>query len=83
MTNQKSFPIFDSDSHVVEPREVWEKYLDPEYRTLGKFALWREEGAINSYLKVNGEVFRDKRQPQHPAARHLEAGSYVGRDRPA
>ncbi len=63
---QKSFPIFDSDSHVVEPREVWEKFLDPEYRTLGKFALWREEGAINSYLKVNGEMFRDRGNPNIP-----------------
>ena len=63
---QKSFPIFDSDSHVAEPREVWEKYLDPEYRTLGKFALWREEGKINSYLKVNGEMFRDKGNPNIP-----------------
>jgi predicted TIM-barrel fold metal-dependent hydrolase len=59
MTTQKRFAVFDSDSHVVEPREVWEKYLEPEYRTLGKFALWREEGEYNSYLKVNGKMFRD------------------------
>ena len=51
--------MFDGDSHVVEPREVWEKYLEPEYRTLGKYALWREEGEYNSYLKVNGKMFRD------------------------
>ncbi len=59
MTTKKGFAVFDSDSHVVEPREVWEKYLEPEYRTLGKFALWREEGEYNSYLKVNGKMFRD------------------------
>ena len=39
------FTVFDSDTHVVEPPELWEKYLDPEYRTLGKHALWRHEGA--------------------------------------
>jgi hypothetical protein len=33
------FTVFDSDSHVVEPTELWEKYLDPEYRVLGKLAL--------------------------------------------
>ena len=55
----KSFSVLDSDSHIVEPREIWEKYLDPEYRALGKFALWREEGKTNSYLKVNGKIFRD------------------------
>jgi hypothetical protein len=44
---------------VVEPREVWEKYLEPEYRVPGKLALWREEGKHGSYLKVNGEMLRD------------------------
>ena len=27
MTTSKDFAVFDSDSHVVEPRDVWEKYL--------------------------------------------------------
>src|SRR5713101_5191636 len=55
----KRFTVFDADSHVVEPREVWEQYLEPEYRTLGKHALWREDGEYNSYLKVNGTMYRD------------------------
>jgi hypothetical protein len=59
MTTQKRFAVFDSDSHMVEPRDVWEKYLEPEYRVLGKHALWRADGKTNSYLKVNGEMFRD------------------------
>jgi predicted TIM-barrel fold metal-dependent hydrolase len=59
MTTRKHFTVFDGDSHVVEPRELWEKYLDPEYRVLGKSALWREEGKFGSYLKINGEMFRD------------------------
>ncbi len=59
MTTRKRFAVFDGDSHVVEPRDVWEKYLEPEYRVLGKYALWREDGKTNSYLKVNGEMYRD------------------------
>src|SRR5262252_2938882 len=59
MTIRKRFAVFDGDSHVVEPRDVWEKYLEPEYRVLGKYALWREDGKTNSYLKVNGEICRD------------------------
>src|SRR2546425_9734523 len=59
MTTRKRFAVFDGDSHVVEPRDVWEKYLEPEYRVLGKYALWREDGENNSYLKVNGEMYRD------------------------
>src|ERR1700677_2241918 len=55
----KRFTVFDSDTHVVETPEIWTKYLEPEYRTLGKLALWREEGEFGSYLKVNGKMFRD------------------------
>jgi predicted TIM-barrel fold metal-dependent hydrolase len=56
---RKSFAVFDGDSHVVEPPELWTKYLEPQYRTLGKYALWREEGTWGSYLQVNGKMFRD------------------------
>ena len=66
MTSSKDFEVFDSDSHVVEPRELWEKYLDPEYRVLGKHALWREDGRFDSYLKINGQVFRDSGNPNIP-----------------
>ena len=38
-TMTKRFAVFDSDFHVVEPPELWEKYLDPEFRVLGKRAL--------------------------------------------
>ena len=66
MTTSKDFEVFDSDSHVVEPSDVWEKYLEPEYRVLGKHALWREEGQFDSYLKINGQVFRDSGNPNIP-----------------
>lgn len=62
----KRFSVFDSDSHVVEPPSLWEKYLEPEYRTAGRQALWRQEGKTNSYLKINGDVFRDTGNPNLP-----------------
>ena len=68
MAPTKGFPVFDGDSHIVEPRELWETCLDPEYQVLGKSALWREEGKLGSYLKVNGEMSRDTgnhRIPRH------------------
>ena len=63
---KKSFAVLDSDSHVVETPALWEEYLAPEYRTLGKTALWREEGEHGSYLKVNGKIFRDTVNPNIP-----------------
>ena len=65
-TITKHVSVFDSDSHVLEPPELWEKYLDPAYRVLGKQALWRHEGATNTYLKINGEVVRDTMNPNLP-----------------
>jgi hypothetical protein len=62
----KDYAVFDADSHVVEPAALWEKYLDPEYRTLGRHALWRQEGRTGCYLKVNGEIFRDRGNPNLP-----------------
>ena len=59
MASSKRFTVFDGDSHVLEPRDIWEKYLDPEYLTLGKFALWREESEFGSYTVVNGKPVRD------------------------
>jgi len=78
----KSFAVFDSDSHVVEPPVLWEKHLDPEYRTLGKHALWRHEGRSGSYLKVNGEIFRDT-EPQSAAPCTVAARHELGCDRRA
>jgi predicted TIM-barrel fold metal-dependent hydrolase len=66
MSATKDFVVFDGDSHVAEPRALWEKYLDPEYRALGKHALWRQEGRTGAYLKVNGEIFRDRSNPNLP-----------------
>ena len=63
---RKGFAVFDADSHVVEPRELWDRYLEPEYRIAGRLALWREEGKLGSYLKINGEVFRDTENPNIP-----------------
>src|ERR1700691_2617740 len=77
----KRFAVFDSDSHVVEPPELWSKYLDPEFRTLGKFALWREEGKLGSYLKVSGKIARDTLNsniPRHAICKHGVTWEKVG-----
>jgi predicted TIM-barrel fold metal-dependent hydrolase len=79
--SRNPFPVFDADSHVVEPRELWDKYLDPEFRTLGKHALWREEGTNGSYLKVNGKIFRDPMNsniPRHAIWRPAMTWEQVG-----
>jgi predicted TIM-barrel fold metal-dependent hydrolase len=66
VSKSKSFPVFDTNAHVLEPLDVWERYLDPEFRVLGKHALWREHGDHDAYLKVNGRMFRDTMNPNIP-----------------
>jgi predicted TIM-barrel fold metal-dependent hydrolase len=77
----KRFTVVDADSHVVEPPELWSKYLEAEYRVLGKHALWREEGQHGSYLKVNGKVYRDNFNsniPRHAIWRPGMSWDHVG-----
>src|ERR1700733_11275783 len=78
--SKKSLVVFDSDSHVVEPAALWEHYLEPEYRLLGKHALWREEGKLGSYLKVNGKMFRDTKNPKIPPHAIRRPGMTWARD---
>ena len=79
----KNFAVFDGDfSHVVEPPELWTKYLEPEYRVLGRNALWREEGRWGSYLQVNGKMVRDtvnSNIPRHAIWRTGLSWKHIGK----
>ncbi len=36
MATQTTFPYsgaIDADGHILEPPDIWEKYIDPQYRT--------------------------------------------------
>ena len=82
MATQKRFQVFDADSHVVEPPAVWEEYLEPEYRALGKHALWRQDGELSAYLKINGTMFRDTSNsnlPRHAIWRPGMTWDAIGR----
>lgn len=41
----KGFQIIDADAHVLEPNDMWEKYLEPAF----------QDYALSPDLKVNGE----------------------------
>ena len=34
------FIVVDGDSHVFEPAEIWERYLEPEYRVAARSAFY-------------------------------------------
>ena len=51
---QKSFPVIDADSHVVEPQAIWEHYLEPEYRVVARSSFWHERDEIGPHTVLNG-----------------------------
>jgi predicted TIM-barrel fold metal-dependent hydrolase len=57
--NANGFAVFDADSHVLEPRAIWDTYLDPDYHIPARSALWREENEFGGYIKLNGRPIRD------------------------
>jgi hypothetical protein len=65
----------------MSDQELWTKYLDPEYRTLGRYALWREEGKWGSYLQLNGKMFSRHYELEHPAPRNLASRPLLETDR--
>jgi predicted TIM-barrel fold metal-dependent hydrolase len=40
----QEFKVVDVDRHVVEPRDIWERYLEPAFRD--RAPGWREEGEV-------------------------------------
>src|SRR4051812_39931098 len=58
--------VLDGGSHAEQPAELWGEDPQPVNRPLGKQALWRHEGRTGSYLKINGEIFRDTTNPNLP-----------------
>ena len=39
---KKNFPVFDCDSHIYEPAEVWDKYIPAGQREFAKAHFYRD-----------------------------------------
>ena len=63
----KTFPVFDGDSHVLEPPAIWEQYLDPEHRVAARSVFWRDEGEVRPVTILNGRVAHEPFVPEAPA----------------
>jgi len=52
--------VFDCDSHVLEPTEIWTKYLDADYRVLARSVFWHEVDEIGVPVTIlNGKQARE------------------------
>src|SRR5206468_8280571 len=52
--SRQPFPVFDSDSHLLETAAVWDRYLESEYRVLARTWFWHAEGEAGPYTILNG-----------------------------
>jgi uncharacterized protein len=64
----KGYQIIDADSHVLEPNDMWAKYLDPAFKGY----------ALSPDLKVGGETIVDKLSAEF----RNEVAKQLMRDRP-
>ena len=67
-TMTKTFPVFDCDSHVVEPPAVWDEYVPAKERAWVKTQFCFHTDA--EHLMINGRII--------PAARERSNAAEVG-----
>jgi len=73
---RKDFPIFDCDSHVVEPPEIWDEYVPSDRRSWVKTQFHFHTDTDK--LHINGRVVPATRERSNAA----EVGTGRGRKRP-
>ena len=61
----KNFPVFDCDSHIYEPPEVWDKYIPQNNRDFAKTHFYRDADRL--FLVRNSRIsFRDPDKWKYP-----------------
>src|SRR5919109_5123598 len=61
----KDFAVFDCDSHIYEPPEVWDKYIPQNNRDFAKTHFYRDADRL--FLVRNGKIsFRDPDKWKYP-----------------
>jgi len=61
----KKFPVFDCDSHIYEPPEVWDKYIPANHRDFARTHFYRDADRLISVK--NGKIsFRDPNKWKYP-----------------
>ena len=53
---KKTFPVFDFDAHINDPIDIWDKYVEPEYREAVRNTYWRDDdhAVLNGRTEVMG-----------------------------
>jgi hypothetical protein len=55
---KKDFPVFDCDSHIYEPPEIWDKYIPQKHQPFAKTHFYRDADRL---ILVRNSLCRGKR----------------------
>ncbi len=56
---KKNFPVFDCDSHIYEPAEIWDRYIPQTQQHFAKTHFYQDADRL--ILVRNGKIsFRDQ-----------------------
>ena len=65
MGRKKNFPVFDCDSHIYEPPEIWDKYIPQKQQEFAKTHFYRDADRL--ILVRNSKIsFRNPDQWKYP-----------------
>ena len=53
----KGLKVMDSDMHVMEPGDLWKRYIEPEYRSVAPAGPAKIAPYLSSFLLVNASVW--------------------------
>ena len=49
--------VVDADGHILEPTDLWERYLEPQYRD--RAVRFRADRRGFEYVEINGQRLRN------------------------
>jgi uncharacterized protein len=74
----QSFKVLDSDIHIIEPPDLWQRYIDPEFRDRAPYGLIEDMGDLRlahdgkPWGRVAGDANSSRRREGHSYAHNQE-----------
>ena len=73
-----NFKVLDSDIHIIEPPDLWQRYIDPAFRDRAPHGLTEDAGDLRlafdgkPWGRVGVDADRSQRRRGHDYARNQE-----------
>jgi hypothetical protein len=74
----KNFKVLDSDIHIIEPPDLWQRYIDPAFRDRAPYGMTEDAGDLRLAIggkpwgRVGADADRSQRRHGHDHARNQE-----------